>query len=115
LRDSRKAYNRFWERKANVSPGSGNNLHPYTTTVPGVLRVTVKVPTAGGKTYIACNALEKMFNTLQIDKPKVVAWFVPSDTILAQTLNNLRNPSHPYRQRIERNRSFYSHHSKLSE
>jgi type III restriction enzyme len=66
-----------------------------------VPRVTVKVPTAGGKTFIACNALEKMFNTLQIDKPKVVAWFVPSDTILAQTLNNLRNPSHPYRQRID--------------
>jgi type III restriction enzyme len=63
--------------------------------------VTIKVPTAGGKTFIACNALEKIFASLQVDKPKAVAWFVPSDPILEQTLHHLKDPSHPYRQRID--------------
>ena len=35
------------------------------------------------------------------DKPKVVTWFVPSDTILKQTYKNLNDPSHPYRQKID--------------
>ena len=34
-------------------------------------------------------------------KPQVVAWFVPSDTILKQTYEKLSNSNHPYRQRID--------------
>ncbi len=68
---------------------------------PGVPRVAVKVPTAGGKTFIACDALEKMFSTLEVEKPKAVVWFVPSDPILQQTVRRLKDPSDPYRQRID--------------
>ena len=39
---------------------------------------------------------------LQTDAPnKVVAWFVPSDTILKQTLEKLQDVEHPYRQRLD--------------
>jgi type III restriction enzyme len=38
---------------------------------------------------------------MPIGKPKVVAWFVPSDTILKQTYRNLSDTSHPYRQKID--------------
>ena len=95
------AYSNFWAKKG-VSLQSIKNdyLRPYDNAVEGVPRVTVKVPTAGGKTFIACNALKPVFDYYPSGKPKVVAWFVPSDTILKQTLKNLRDPDHPYRQKI---------------
>ncbi|WP_289300444.1 DEAD/DEAH box helicase, partial [Xylanibacter muris] len=76
-------------------------LHPYDNSITDVPHVTVKVPTAGGKTFIACNALNTIFKHLPTEKPKVVAWFVPSDTILKQTYKILNDPSHPYRQKID--------------
>ncbi len=75
----------------------------YKNNVPGVPHVCVKVPTAGGKTFIAVNALDKIFNALaeyNPSKPKAVVWLVPSLTILEQTVKNLADSSHPYRQRL---------------
>lgn len=96
------AYRKFWERKgASVDNTGEGYLHPYENSVPQVPKVTIKVPTAGGKTYIACNALGRIFDGLPSGKPQVVAWFVPSDTILKQTYEKLSNPNHPYRQRID--------------
>lgn len=96
------AFNNFWGDKG-VSLASLDHayLRPYDNSVTSVPHVTVKVPTAGGKTFIACNALRTIFEKLPADKPKVVAWFVPSDTILKQTFKNLNDPSHPYRQKID--------------
>ena len=95
-----KAYRSFWQNKG-VEVAEGTDLQPYQSSIKGVPRVTVKVPTAGGKTFIACNALEKMFSTLEVDKPKVVVWFVPSDPILQQTVRRLKDSADPYRQRID--------------
>lgn len=104
-----EAFNRYWEecRGVSIHKMDCNFLRPYANTIKNVPRVTLKVPTAGGKTFIACNAIGRIFQSLQIgDFSKVVAWFVPSDTILKQTLENLQNPSHPYRQTID---SLFSH------
>ena len=60
----------------------------------------MKVPTAGGKTFIACHALKTIFDAFDYDRPKAVVWLVPSITILDQTIKNLKDPSHPYRQKI---------------
>lgn len=96
------AFREFWAKKGiSVNDYENDCLHPYDNSVKGVPRVTVKVPTAGGKTFIACNALQTIFKNMPMGKPKVVAWFVPSDTILKQTYKNLSNPSHPYRQKID--------------
>ena len=73
----------------------------YDNTVTGGARVMLKVPTAGGKTFIACNALKTILTDSQRLCPDVVTWFVPSDSILTQTYNNLNNPQHPYRQRLD--------------
>lgn len=96
------AFSEYWAQKG-VSIYDLNNdyLHPYDNSVKGVPRITAKVPTAGGKTFIACNALRTIINSMPAEKPQVVAWFVPSDTILKQTYRNLSNPSHPYRQKID--------------
>ena len=99
-----EAFRRYWEECRGVSFHriDSNYLRPYSNTVRNVPRVTLKVPTAGGKTFIACNAIGRIFQSLQIgDFPKVVAWFVPSDTILKQTLEKLQNPAHPYHQAID--------------
>ncbi len=99
-----EAFNKYWEecRGISIQRMDSNYLRPYSNTVRNVPRVTLKVPTAGGKTFIACNAIGRIFQSLQIgDFPKVVAWFVPSDTILKQTLEKLQNPAHPYRQVID--------------
>ena len=96
------AFRVFWERKGVSIDNMGEGyLHPYDNSVQGVPKVTIKVPTAGGKTYIACNALKRIFDGLPSGNPQVVAWFVPSDTILKQTYEKLSNPNHPYRQRID--------------
>ncbi len=104
-----EAFNRYWEecRGVSIHRMDSNYLRPYSNTVRNVPRVTLKVPTAGGKTFIACNAIGRIFLSLQMgDFPKVVAWFVPSDTILKQTLEKLQNPAHPYRQTID---SLFNH------
>jgi type III restriction enzyme len=105
-----KAYTNFWLKKGiDISSIEGNRfIHSYdNSTVPGVPRVMFKVPTAGGKTFIAANALKVIFDHLPSEHPRVVAWFVPSDSILKQTVKNLSNPQHPYRQRI--NTHFNNH------
>jgi type III restriction enzyme len=96
------AFFKFWESKGiSLKTLEDNYLKPYDNSIKGVPRVTVKVPTAGGKTFIACNALKPIFDSFPLDKAKVVVWFVPSDTILKQTYKNLNNPNHPYRQKID--------------
>ncbi len=97
------AYFSYWMNKGlDLTAGTTGALQPYMNTVSGSPRVTMKVPTAGGKTFIACNALGTIMGKLKTDvENKVVAWFVPSDIILKQTLEKLQDTSHPYRQRID--------------
>ena len=61
----------------------------------------MKVPTGGGKTFMACSAIKRIFDEMPNDKPKVVVWLVPSDTILVQTIKTLSDVNHPYRQKLE--------------
>ena len=102
------AYSQYWADKGvSLSNLNNNYLRPYINSVNGVPRVTLKVPTAGGKTFIACNAIKTIMDKLTTGAPnRVVAWFVPSDTILKQTLEKLQDVSHPYRQTID---ALFSH------
>jgi len=93
-----KAYRAFWEEK-NVPVGFGG-VKPYQNILPGVPNLCLKVPTGGGKTFIACNAIKPIFNGLPEMKMKAVVWLVPSDAILTQTISALRSPGHPYRQKL---------------
>ncbi|HML67451.1 MAG TPA: DEAD/DEAH box helicase family protein [Clostridia bacterium] len=93
-----KAYEAFWNEK-NVPIGL-SGLSPYRTEIPGVPDVCFKVPTGGGKTFIACNSIKPIFDALPYTKAKAVVWLVPSDSILEQTYKALTSADHPYRQRI---------------
>lgn len=100
-KDLKTTFKHHWEERGVVLSAYDDFFKPYNNTIQGVPRVLLKVPTAGGKTFIACNAMRTIFDNTPTELPKVVAWFVPSDTILKQTFKNLKNPNHPYRQRID--------------
>ena len=89
------AFRLFWQEKS--APALGR----YQDVIPGVPNLCFKVPTGGGKTYIACNAIRPVFDALPATKTKAVVWLVPSDAILTQTAKALKDTSHPYRQKID--------------
>lgn len=97
----KEGFRSFWDQKGVSLKAEDDYLHEYVNSIPGVPRITIKVPTAGGKTFIACNALRTIFNAFEDGQPQIVAWFVPSDTILKQTYEKLNDPTHPYRQKID--------------
>jgi type III restriction enzyme len=101
-KDVKDAFHNFWSLhpKTPLHPFPGTAIEPYKNNVPRVPHICVKVPTAGGKTFIACNAIKTIFDAFDYDRPKAVVWLVPSITILEQTIKNLKDPSHPYRQKI---------------
>lgn len=93
-----KAWKHYWGEK-NIAVGLGG-VPAYNNAIAGVPHVCMKVPTGGGKTFMACAAVRRIFDEMPKEKPKVVVWLVPSDPILLQTTTNLTNPDHPYRQRL---------------
>lgn len=97
-RDLITSWHQFWLRQD--IPVGKNGVDPYNDSVPGVPYVCMKVPTGGGKTYIACAALARVFERMAQNRPKFVIWLVPSDAILTQTYRALNDPSHEYRRRI---------------
>ena len=101
-KDVKDAFYDFWAKhpKTPLFPFAGTAIEPYKNNVPRVPHICVKVPTAGGKTFIACNAIKTIFDAFAYDKPKAVVWLVPSITILDQTIKNLKDANHPYRQKI---------------
>ena len=101
-KDVKDAFYNFWAKhpRTPLFPYSGTAIEPYKNNVPRVPHICVKVPTAGGKTFIACNAIKTIFDAFAYDKPKAVVWMVPSITILDQTIKNLKDTNNPYRQKI---------------
>jgi len=93
-----KAWQKYWNDK-DIAVGFGG-VPAYRNGIKDVPHICMKVPTGGGKTFMACAAVRRIFDELPSDKPKVVVWLVPSDPILAQTTTNLMNPDHPYTQRL---------------
>ena len=95
-----KAYQTLWEEKG-VTVGF-NGLAPYHYNLShGVPDVCFKVPTGGGKTFIAANAIKTIYDAIPTVTTKAVVWLVPSDAILTQTYKALSDPQHPYRQKID--------------
>ncbi len=73
---------------------------PELTNTP---YLCIKIPTGGGKTLVAAHSLSTIFDNYLQDKngKGLVMWFVPSDAIRTQTLKNLQNRQHPYREVLD--------------
>ena len=89
----KEGWNKYWQ-------DMGVNAGKYHDKIKAVPNICVKVPTGGGKTFIACASIKVISDVVsKIDKIFVI-WLVPSEAILTQTLENLKNPKHPYRERL---------------
>ena len=63
------AFRLFWQEKS--APALGR----YQNAIPGVPNLCFKVPTGGGKTFIACNAVRPIFDALPAILPlSCVCW-----------------------------------------
>jgi len=96
-----KAFNRYWEDKLGMPytpqlDGSFEGMKPYKDNIPGAVHIAIKVPTAGGKTFFAVNALHSISNHFNKGNTKAVVWLVPWSNLLQQTVKNLSNPNHPH-------------------
>jgi type III restriction enzyme len=71
-KDIKEAFYDFWSKhpKTPLFPFAGTAIEPYKNNVARVPHICVKVPTAGGKTFIACNAIKTIFDAFAYDKPK---------------------------------------------
>lgn len=99
--DALKAEGRLPPSRANIpfSP----RLDAIGRAVPNV---TLKVPTGGGKTFLAANAVSRIMGRYLGTLTGFVLWIVPNEAIYTQTLATLRNPQHPYRQTLDRAAGF---------
>ena len=87
---------------------NGNKENPYAAPTYKPIfeelkdrpHVCVRVPTAGGKTYLAACTLPLAARYMEKTFPTIL-WFVPSDAIRTQTVAMLENRSHPCRLKIE--------------
>ncbi|TMM58443.1 restriction endonuclease [Maribacter algarum] len=100
-----KAFNQYWEGKLGMPytpqlDGSFEGMKPYKDNIPNAIHIAIKVPTAGGKTFIACNALHIIDRHFNKGNAKAVVWLVPWSNLLQQTVKNLSDPDHPYRQKL---------------
>lgn len=67
-----------------------------------VPNVTMKVPTGGGKTWLAVKSASKILNGYLEQNHGFVLWIVPNEAIFSQTVKNFTNRDHPYRQALDR-------------
>ena len=93
-----------WERMAADKGVPKGRAYSPRTSGDGrpVPNVTLKVPTGGGKTYLACAALSRIFGRYVSANTGMVLWIVPNEAIYTQTLKALRDRDHAYRQTLDR-------------
>jgi len=63
--------------------------------------IYLKVPTGGGKTLLACHAIDHVQKKYLNRQTGLVLWIVPSTQIYRQTIKALKDREHPYRQVLD--------------
>jgi type III restriction enzyme len=63
--------------------------------------VCLRLPTGGGKTYLATHSIAVASQSYLEQEYPLVLWMVPTNTIRAQTMLTLKKPNHPNRQLLE--------------
>lgn len=66
----------------------------------GVPAVCVRIPTGGGKTFLAAHAIARIGKCFRDSAAPVTLWLVPSDAIRSQTLTALTTPRNPCREAL---------------
>jgi type III restriction enzyme len=76
--------------------GEGQKFHPLPGFASSMPYFCLRVPTGGGKTFLAASSIALVNSRLLHSDHSVVLWLVPSDAIREQTLKALRRTDHPY-------------------
>lgn len=96
-----------WEglKGAGKLPGSRATI-PFSPRTDGcdrpVPNLVLKVPTGGGKTWLAVSAVSRVMGRYLDRNTGFVLWVVPNEAIYTQTLKRLKDRQHPYRQALDR-------------
>jgi type III restriction enzyme len=76
--------------------GQGNKYHPLAGFPDDMPYFCLRVPTGGGKTWLAAKSVQLANTHLLRCEHSVILWLVPSKPIREQTLRALRDRGHPY-------------------
>lgn len=76
--------------------GCGNPYNPLSGFPPDMPYFCLRVPTGGGKTWLAAKSVLLANTYLLRCEHSVILWLVPSKPIREQTIKALKNRSHPY-------------------
>ena len=76
--------------------GRGLPYHPLPGFPADMPYFCLRVPTGGGKTWLAAKSVHLVNTHLLRGEHSVILWLVPSKPIREQTLRALRNRRHPY-------------------
>lgn len=76
--------------------GRGNAYHPLSGFPADMPYFCLRVPTGGGKTWLAAKSVTLVNTHLLRCEHSVILWLVPSKPIREQTLRALRDRLHPY-------------------
>ena len=79
---------RLWGRGLSYNPLSG-----FPADMP---YFCLRVPTGGGKTWLAAKSVQRVNTHLLRTEHCVILWLVPSKPIREQTIKALKDRSHPY-------------------
>jgi len=91
-----------WRNCAPVKEFQGRTRQaPYNSdALDEVPAVCVRIPTGGGKTYLAAHAVARIGKSFRDTDAPLALWLVPSDAIRSQTLASLATPRHPCREAL---------------
>jgi len=76
--------------------GQGSQYHPIEGFAPDMPYFCLRVPTGGGKTWLAAKSVSLLNTHLLHTEHSLILWLVPSNAIREQTLKALKNRHHPY-------------------
>lgn len=76
--------------------GKGIRYHPIAGFPEDMPYFCLRIPTGGGKTWLAAKAVRLVNTHLLRSEYSVILWLVPSNAIREQTLKTLKDRNHPY-------------------